>query len=56
MSHAALSPRARTAVALRYGADLAEAEVADAMNVTRGTVATTLFRARRDPAAATRGE
>jgi RNA polymerase sigma-70 factor (ECF subfamily) len=49
---AALSPRARTAVALRYVGDLTEAEVADAMNVTRGTVATTLSRARRDLAAA----
>ncbi len=45
---ATLSPRARTAVALRYVADLTEAQVADAMNVTRGTVATTLSRARRE--------
>ena len=43
---AELGPRARTAVALRYIADLPEAEVAAAMNVTRGTVATTLSRAR----------
>jgi RNA polymerase sigma-70 factor (ECF subfamily) len=42
-----LAPRARTAVALRYVADLTEAEVAEAMNVSRGTVATTLSRARR---------
>lgn len=48
---AALSPRARTAVALRYVADLTEAEVAAAMNVTRGTVATTLSRARTQLAA-----
>jgi RNA polymerase sigma factor (sigma-70 family) len=41
-----LAPRARTAVALRYIADLTEAEVAAAMNVSRGTVATTLSRAR----------
>jgi RNA polymerase sigma-70 factor (ECF subfamily) len=45
---ATLSPRARTAVALRYVADLTEAQVADAMNVTRGTVATTRSRARRE--------
>lgn len=48
---AALSPRARTAVALRYVADLSEAEVAQAMNVSRGTVATTLSRARQQLAA-----
>lgn len=42
-----LSPRARTAVALRYVADLTETEVAEAMNVSRGTVATTLSRARQ---------
>lgn len=44
---AELSERARTAVALRYVADLSEAEIAAAMNVTRGTVATTLSRARK---------
>ncbi|WP_380173948.1 RNA polymerase sigma factor [Kineococcus sp. DHX-1] len=48
---AELSPRARTAVALRYVADLTEAEVARAMDVTRGTVATTLSRARQQLAA-----
>ncbi len=53
---ATLSPRARTAVALRYVADLTEAEVADAMNVTRGTIATTLSRARRDLADVLRTE
>jgi RNA polymerase sigma factor (sigma-70 family) len=42
-----LSPRARTAVVLRYAADLSEPDVADAMGVSRGTVATTLHRARR---------
>jgi RNA polymerase sigma-70 factor (ECF subfamily) len=42
-----LAPRARTAIALRYVADLSEQTVADAMNVSRGTVATTLSRARR---------
>jgi len=44
---ASLSPRARTAIALRYVADLTEADVAAAMNVSRGTVATTLSRARK---------
>lgn len=43
---ASLAPRARTAVALRYIADLPEAEVAEVMGVTRGTVAATLHRAR----------
>lgn len=47
-----LAPRARTAVALRYVADLTEAEVAEAMNVSRGTVATTLSRARHQLARA----
>lgn len=41
-----LPPRARTAIALRYVADLPEKQVAAAMGVTRGTVATTLHRAR----------
>ena len=41
-----LSPRARQAVALRYVADLPEAEVAAALGVTRGSVARTLSRAR----------
>ncbi|MDM8084204.1 sigma-70 family RNA polymerase sigma factor [Cellulomonas cellasea] len=48
---AALPPRARTAVALRYVADLPEAEIADVMNVHRGTVAATLSTARRQLAA-----
>jgi len=43
-----LAPRARMAVALRYVADLPEADVARLMGVTRGTVATTLHRARAD--------
>lgn len=43
---AELPERARTAIALRYIADLTETEVAAAMNVSRGTVATTLSRAR----------
>jgi RNA polymerase sigma-70 factor (ECF subfamily) len=47
-----LAPRARTAVALRYVADLTEAEVAEAMDVSRGTVATTLSRARQQLARA----
>lgn len=42
-----LPVRARTAVALRYVADLTEAEVAEAMGVARGTVAATLNQARR---------
>jgi RNA polymerase sigma factor (sigma-70 family) len=42
----ALPDRMRTAVALRYIADLPEDEIADAMGVTRGTVASTLHRAR----------
>lgn len=48
---AALPPRARTAIALRYVADLPESEIADAMNVTRGTVAATLSHARKQLAA-----
>ena len=43
----ALSPSSRTAVALRYIADLPEAEVAHLMGVSRSTVATTLHRARK---------
>jgi len=43
---AQLAPRARTAVALRYVADLSEAEVAEAMGISRGTVAATLHKAR----------
>jgi RNA polymerase sigma-70 factor (ECF subfamily) len=43
----ALPERQRTAVVLRYVADLAEADVAAAMSVTRGTVASTLAAARR---------
>ena len=48
---AQLPERARTAIALRYIADLTETEVAAAMNVSRGTVATTLSRARTTLAA-----
>ena len=48
---AGLSVRQRTAVALRYGADLPEAEIAALMGVTRGTVASTLADARRALAA-----
>jgi RNA polymerase sigma factor (sigma-70 family) len=43
---AQLAPRARTAVALRYIADLSEAEVAEAMGISRGAVAATLSKAR----------
>lgn len=42
-----LPARARTAVVLRYVADLTEAEVAEIMNVAPGTVAATLSNARR---------
>jgi len=52
----ALLARARTAVALRYFADLPEAEVAALMGVARGTVAATLHSARRQLAAALAGE
>lgn len=44
---AALAPRAREAVALRYGLDLTESAVADAMGITPGAVAATLHDARR---------
>jgi RNA polymerase sigma factor (sigma-70 family) len=44
---ATLPPRARTAIALRYVADLTEPEVAAAMGIARGTVAATLSVARR---------
>jgi len=43
---AELGPRARTAVALRYVADLTEGEIAQAMGITRGAVAATLHKAR----------
>lgn len=42
-----LPDRARTAIALRYVADLTEREIAEVMGVTRGTVASTLSDARR---------
>ncbi len=42
-----LSPRQRTAMVLRYIVDLPEAEVASVMRISRGTVASTLFDARR---------
>jgi len=44
---AELAPRAREAVALRYVADLTEAQVAVAMGISRGAVAATLNRARQ---------
>lgn len=43
---AALPERMRVAVALRYVADLTEQQVADAMGITRGAVASTLSHAR----------
>jgi RNA polymerase sigma factor (sigma-70 family) len=52
----ALPTRARTAVALRYFADLPEAEIAALMGVSRGTVAATLHQARRQLAVALAGE
>jgi DNA-directed RNA polymerase specialized sigma24 family protein len=47
----ALPDRQRMAVVLRYVADLAEDDIAVAMGVTRGTVASTLAAARRSLAA-----
>jgi RNA polymerase sigma-70 factor (ECF subfamily) len=44
---AELPLRQRTAVVLRYAADLSEAEIARIMGVRRGTVAATLTQARR---------
>jgi RNA polymerase sigma factor (sigma-70 family) len=44
---ARLPVRARTAVALRYVADLPEAEIAEIMGIARGTVAATLASARK---------
>ena len=46
-----LSPRQRTAMILRYVADLPEADIAVAMSTSRGTVASTLFDARKRLAA-----
>ena len=43
----ALSPRQRTAVALRYVLDLPEPEVARIMGVSRGSASATLVAARR---------
>jgi RNA polymerase sigma factor (sigma-70 family) len=42
----ALPPQQRHAIVLRYVADLPEQEIATALGVTRGTVASTLSRAR----------
>lgn len=42
-----LTARQQQAVVLRYIADLAEADIAQVMGVTRGTVASTLAQARR---------
>jgi len=47
----ALPDRQRTAVVLRYLADLAESDIAAVMGVARGTVASTLADARRSLAA-----
>jgi RNA polymerase sigma factor (sigma-70 family) len=51
-----LSERQRLAVVLRYVADLPEDEIASVMGVTRGTVASTLFEARRVLAGVLRDE
>jgi RNA polymerase sigma factor (sigma-70 family) len=48
----ALPPQQRHAIVLRYVADLPELEIATALGVTRGTVASTLSRARAALAAA----
>lgn len=48
---AGLPERTRQVVVLRYVADLPEADIAAALGVTRGTVATLLSRARRNLAA-----
>lgn len=45
---ATLAERTRQVVVLRYVADLPEADIAAALGVTRGTVATLLSRARRN--------
>ena len=42
-----LAPRQRTAIVLRYVADLTEAEIARSMGISRGTVSSTLVDARR---------
>jgi RNA polymerase sigma-70 factor (ECF subfamily) len=47
-----LPPRARTAIGLRYVADLPEGEIADIMGISRGAVAATLSKARVKLAAA----
>ena len=47
-----LPPRQRIAVVLRYVADLDEQHIAEAMRITRGTVASTLAAARRTLGAA----
>ena len=46
-----LPPRARTAIALRYAAEMTEAEVADAMQISVGAASATLSQARRALAA-----
>lgn len=58
-----LAPQQRAAIVLRYVADLPEAEVAKVLGVSRGTVASTLSRARAalavelsDEPTSTRGE
>jgi RNA polymerase sigma-70 factor (ECF subfamily) len=52
----ALPPRQRIAIVLRYVGDLDERHIAKAMNVTRGSVASTLAAARRTLGAALRDD
>lgn len=52
----ALPPRQRVAIVLRYVGDLDEQHIADAMGITRGTVASTLATARRALGAALHDE
>lgn len=49
---AQLPPRERTAMALRYVADMTTDQIADAMGIAPGTVGSTLHAARRNLAAA----
>ncbi len=53
---ASLPERQRTAIVLRYVADLTEADIAAAMRIRRGTVAATLHQARARLAAALRDD
>jgi RNA polymerase sigma-70 factor, ECF subfamily len=52
----ALPPRQRVAIVLRYVGDLDEQHIAEAMSITRGTVASTLAAARHTLSAAVRDD